>query len=198
MHLLITPVLACVNHVLASEAWASARLRPFAGQTVCLEFGAWSARVGITPVGLLEAEQSSEASDKATVTVRLPKTAPWQILIDRASLFANAHVIGSADLAETLSFVFRHLRWHAEDDLARFVGDITARRLALGGQRLIEWQMRSARNFARNLAEYLSEETSGVARRADVAHFCAEVNHLRDQCEQLDRRLARFTKIQTP
>ncbi len=185
-----------VNHVLAGESWACARLQPFAGQTARLEFGPLSVPIGITPAGLFAMEmqnsQSAESAIDATVTIRLPDDAPLRLLTDRPSLFANAHITGSAELAETLGFVFRHLRWHAEDDLARFVGDIAAHRLVLGGKRLAQWHVQTAKNFTANITEYLSEETSSLVHRSDVAGFYDALAQLSDDCTLLEKRLQKF------
>lgn len=190
MRMLTVTALGFINHVLAGESWACTRLQPFAGQTARLEFGALSVPMGITPAGLFTMKtQGAKSAIDATVTIRLPDDAPLRILTDRPSLFTNAHITGSAELAETLGFVFRHLRWHAEDDLAHFVGDIAAHRLVLGGKRLAQWHVQTAKNFAANIAEYLSEETSSLVRRAEVASFSDSLAQLHDDCTQLENRL---------
>jgi hypothetical protein len=78
---------------------------------------------------------------------RLPDDAPL-IRADRsASLFSAATISGSADLAETLGFVFRNLRWDIEHDLSRVLGDIVPGEPA-AGKGLAQWQLAAARNLA--------------------------------------------------
>jgi ubiquinone biosynthesis protein UbiJ len=193
MRMLTVPALGFINHILARESWACARLQPFSGQTAHLQFGALSVPLGITPAGFFSMEVgSAESAMDATVTIRLPDDAPLRLLTDRPSLFANAHIAGSAELAETLGFVFRHLRWHVEDDLALLVGDIAAHRLLLGGKRLVQWHAQTVKNFAANITEYLSEETSSLVRRAEVASFADSLAQLCDDCTQLEKRLQKF------
>jgi ubiquinone biosynthesis protein UbiJ len=179
--------LAFINHVLAAEDWARERLKPFAGQAVRLEAGALARVLEITGDGLLVAGDDDAA---VAVTIVLPADAPLRALIDRPALFAAAQISGSAELAENLGFLFRNLRWDIESDLAQLVGDIAARRLVEGGKRIGRWQAEQARNLAANLAEYFTEESPLLARRDDLADFCAEVAALPARLAQIERRIA--------
>lgn len=187
--MLVGTALNFANHLLSGEAWARARLKVFAGQTVRLEFGALHFPVTITRAGLLE----TAASDApVAVNIRLPDDAPLRALTDHASLLASIRIAGTADFAETLGFVLRNLRWDAEEDLSLLVGDIAARRLILGGKSLLDWHLRRARNFALNVAEYFTEEDPVIVRRADLARFCAAVATVRDDCAWIEKRLQRL------
>lgn len=184
--MLLGAALAIVNHLLADEGWARDRLRPFAGQGACLEFGPFRLPLTVSPLGLFVAGDSAAAG----VTITLPGDAPLRALTDRRSLFAAAHLAGSAELAETLGFVFRNLRWDAEGDLARLVGDIAAHRLVASGQGIARWHRRQATSLAFNLAEYYTEENPTIARRADVADFCAQAAELPAVLARLEKRIA--------
>ena len=89
-----------------------------------------------------------------------------------------------------LGFVFRNLRWDAESDLAHWVGDIAAHRLVAVGGQLVRWHQQQAVNLAANLAEYFTEESPSIARRADVADFCRAVAALPDELARLEARIA--------
>ena len=185
--MLLGAALATVNHLLTGEDWARARLQPFAGQTARLEFGALTLPLAISADGLFVAAVGNAPAD---VTITLPADAPLRALTDRASLFTAARLAGSAELAESLGFVFRNLRWDAESDLARFVGDIAAHRLVAVGNGLLRWHQQQAFNLAANVAEYFTEESPSIARRDDVADFCAEVTRLPDELARLEARIA--------
>lgn len=184
--MLLGAALKFVNHLLAEEAWARARLKPFAGQTARLELGALKLPLEITPDGQFT---TGDDTIPTAVTITLPADAPVRALMDRPSLFAAAHISGSAELAENLGFVFRNLDWDVEDDLSRLVGDIAARRLVEGGKRLAQWQLQQARNLARNLAEYFTEENPAITRHQDVSTFCAEVDSVQEWVAQLEKRV---------
>ena len=179
--------LRVLNHLLASEDWARQRLQPFAGQTAQVSSGSLVLALVVTPEGKFSAGDKAAA---ATVTIALPADAPMRALTDRDDLFAAAQISGPADFAEALGFVFRNLRWDAEDDLSRLVGDIAARRMVSGGKQLFQWQREQAKNLAANLGEYFSEETKAIARRQEIAEFCAEVAQQDKALSRLEARIA--------
>ena len=185
--MLLDAALAIVNHLLASEDWARDRLQPFAGQSARLEFGALTLPLSISSGGLFVAAGRDAPAD---VTITLPADAPLRALTDRPSLFTAARLAGSAELAETLGFIFRNLRWDIEADLAPLVGDIAAHRLVAGGKQLVRWHQQQALNLAANFAEYLTEENPSIARRGDVEGFCAQVANLPDEVDRLEARIA--------
>jgi ubiquinone biosynthesis protein UbiJ len=129
---------------------------------------------------------------EATVSIGLPDDAVIRVLTDPPSLFSAATISGSADLAETLGFVFRNLRWDIEHDLSRVTGDIAAQRIFQVAKGLLQWQWRAARNLALGMTEYLTEEERAIARRGDVEQFCSEVDALRDDCARVEKRLLRL------
>jgi ubiquinone biosynthesis protein UbiJ len=97
---------------------------------------------------------------------------------------AKAHISGSADLADALAFVFRHLRWDIEEDLSGFVGDIAAHRLAAVGKRLAE--------APRRLADAIvGKEPSPVAKRAESATLAGGIQALEADLAALEKRLGR-------
>ncbi len=183
------PALAVLNHLLASEDWARCKLVPFAGKTARLQLGSGIVfLVRISEEGLLEV---ADANTPPTVSIILPADSPVRALTDSASLLSAATISGSADLAETLGFLYRNLRWDIEEDLSQVVGDVVARRAVQLMGRLVRWQVASTRNFAVSVAEYLTEEAPAIARRQDIERFCAEVDALRDDLARCEKRLER-------
>lgn len=187
--MLTRAALNCANHLLTGAAWARTRLQPFAGQNIRLALGPLTIPLGISDAGLFVAAPSGAS---ATVSISLPADAPLRLLSDRSALLASAQIVGSADLAETLGFVLRNLRWDAEDDLSRLVGDIAARRMLQTGRQLAQWQLRSAKKWARNVSEYLTEESPAVVRRADLSGFCSQVEAVGSDCARIEGRLLRL------
>jgi ubiquinone biosynthesis protein UbiJ len=185
--MLVDAALKLVNHLLAGEDWARQRLAAFAGQRARLELGAFALPLTISAGGLFVA---GDRAAPASVTITLPADAPLRALTDRRSLLASARLSGSAELAECLGFVLRNLRWDAEADLARLVGDIAAHRLVAGGRQFVRWHQRQAKNLALNLAEYFTEESPTIARRPDIADFCVEVAALPAELARIEARIA--------
>ena len=183
----LSVVIGFLNHLIAGEDWPRARLKSFSGKTARVESGALAVTLEITADGLF---RPAGGASNTAVRITLPVDAPWRALTDRAALLASAQVSGSVELAETLSFIFRSLRWDVEADLAPLVGDIAAHRLVGGGRQLARWQADQARKLADNLAEYFTEENPLIARQSDVVRFCAEVSGLGVPLNELERRIA--------
>lgn len=177
-------ILSAANHLLGQADWARRRLRGFAGRHARFEMPPWRLEFRIGDDGLF-APASGEAVD---VTVSLPAETPLVALqgIDRA--MAQAHVTGNAEFATELSFVFKNLRWDAEEDLARRLGDIVAHRIVAGASRLAAWQRQAARNLGENLAEYLADEAGILTHRRDLARFREELTEFSRRLERLDAR----------
>lgn len=184
--MLTAAALGFVNHLLDGEAWARARLASFAGQCVHVSCGPLTAQVEITAQGTLR--QATDDTE-AAVHIVLPADTPWRLMSDRSTVLAAARINGSAQLADCLAFIIRHLRWDVEDDLARIIGDVPARRLVLGGQALWDWQAKASKNLGRNLAEYLTEESPLIVGRAEADAFQHEVDAVARAVDRLALRL---------
>lgn len=177
-----------INHLLAGEGWARERLRPFAGQHVSVECGPLRLGVAVESDGTVRACSPTEA---ASVHVSLPADTPWRFVLDRDSLLARTRISGNADFAEALAFLFRHLRWDVESDVAEVVGDIPARRLVQGGRAFLSWQQDAARRLTANLTEYATEETGVLPRSSHLAAFRAQVARLDEELRRLESRLSK-------
>ncbi|MDR0633519.1 MAG: SCP2 sterol-binding domain-containing protein, partial [Azoarcus sp.] len=111
--------LAAVDHLLARASWARERLRPHAGRHARLDLAPFAIAFTIAGDGTLTA---SPADAEPEVTLGLPLADAIAARGGPETLMAKAHISGSADLADALAFVFRHLRWDIEEDLSGFVG----------------------------------------------------------------------------
>lgn len=234
---LTAAALAFINHLLANETWAMARLRPFAGRTARLRCPPFDVCVRIDDTGALR-PASNAARESADVSLTLPLdalVARWRpecvqagdatraaefnddsdlsnpshpghspqpansgiagSLGMNSGIFSAARIEGAADLAETLAFVLRNLRWDVEDDLARCVGDIAARRLVQGGRAVCAGASRTAWNLAQNLTEYFSAEKPLIVHRADMAALSRSIESLAADAARLERRLARLDAL---
>jgi ubiquinone biosynthesis protein UbiJ len=184
------PAVAVINHLLAREAWAADRLRPFAGRRVRLRFPPFpDLALAISGTGLLE-RASGEGAPDLTVTLK-PGALPGLLARDDR-LMREAEITGDTDLAAALQFVFRNLRWDVEEDLSRLVGDAAAHRAVSAGRAFAAWQKDAAQRLGDNVAEYLKEEAQALARPTDVADFGRDVAETRDAVERLEKRLARL------
>ena len=183
--------LAALNHLLAQQPWAAERLRPFAGQAVefrCPPFP--DLRLTITGNGLLDGARAETAS---ALVVKLDPDALPLLLARDETARKHVEIEGSADLADAVNHLFRHLIWDFEEDLSRVFGDIVAHRLASGGKAVAAWQRDAALRLAESLAEYWTEEQPLLARPPDVGSFCRSVDTLRDDVARLEKRIERLS-----
>jgi ubiquinone biosynthesis protein UbiJ len=104
----------------------------------------------------------------------------------------SVDVEGNARLAAEVLVLVRHLRWDAEEDLSRVVGDIAAHRLAGAGRALAAWHLDAAQRLAAAFADYVTDEKQILARRADLEVLGESVARLRDAVARLDKRVERL------
>jgi ubiquinone biosynthesis accessory factor UbiJ len=127
-----------MNHVLASEAIATARLQPHAGRSICLQFQGWPTLLPrlpesvytITPAGLLE-WQAQPLEGAADLTLQIEASNPaLEVMRRLAGQAPRIQITGDSALAADVSWVTDNLRWDLEDDVARLLGQGPAHELA--------------------------------------------------------------------
>lgn len=189
--MLSSAFLSATNHLLSQSGWARTRLQPHAGRT---------ARLAIAPLAELDFSVSAEGylaawsgEDAPEVLLRLAAVDLPRLLVDGLeTAMRHVRIEGNAEFADALGFVFRHLRWDAEEDLSRVFGDIAAHRLVEGGKHLVGEGRRSLERVSGNLAEYLTEESPLLVPRNALAELSQDVIALRDALGRLDKRVFRL------
>ena len=185
--------LSATNHLLSQAGWARQRLQPHAGRT---------ARLVLSPVAEIDFSVTNEGQlaewsgeEAPEVSLRLAVADLPRLLVDGLeTAMRHVRIEGNAEFAEALGFVFRHLRWDAEEDLSRLFGDIAAHRLVEGGRKVVDEGRRSLERASGNVAEYLTEESTLLVPRKALPAFAEEVVALRDAVARLDKRVARLEK----
>ena len=116
-----------LNHVLLSEPEAMARLARQKGQRIELVWDRIQLQLTPTPAGLLERGRFDGFDLRLSVTEESP--------VSLASALARGdkpkvRIEGDVQLAAEVNWLIDHVRWDAEEDLARLVGDAAAHSLA--------------------------------------------------------------------
>ena len=186
------PGILALNHLLNAEAWARDKLKPHAGQ--CVEFRSPplpALHLAILDTGLL----GSAAEDAApSLVVTIGPAALPAFLRGEDALLREIGIEGNADLAGTVQYLFRHLRWDVAEDLSKVFGDALAERMVTQGRRFAAWNRETAEKLAQNFAEYWTEEQSLLARPAEVRQFLADADQLRDDLARLEKRIDMLTR----
>ena len=181
---------AALNHLLSRQPALRDKLSIHAGKVVRIDVGFIQLSLAVASDGLLE---SANAEPSVTITIK-PADLP-QILanIDRA--FSYVSISGDADLARTISEVANGLQWEVEEDLAPWVGDIAALRIANAGRQIIGAAKSTAQNLAENMAEYWLEENPTLLYRRAGEDFATDVARLRDDVERLSKRVEQIERL---
>jgi ubiquinone biosynthesis protein UbiJ len=177
-----------LNRMLAAQPWARERLAPFAGEAVELRAPPLPAlRFTILPGGSVEAGGSEPA-----VSMSLKPEALVALARGEEHALRAAEVAGDARLAAEILLLARHLRPDPEELLSRVIGDVAAHRVAGAGRALAAWNLEAARRLAAALADYATDETRLLARRAGLDELAEAAARLRDGIARLDKRLERL------
>lgn len=177
--------LAGLNHLLQGANWARTRLAPYAGRRAAIVMPPVRLGFAIDAEGCCASVPDDTAPD---VTIHLPADSPLRLLQGVDKVMAGAHVEGNAEFATELSFVFRNLRWDAEEDVAKVFGDVAAHRLVTSAQQFAAWHRRATTNFAENLAEYLTYENPLLVTTRDFTAFRDALTKLNTDLTQLEAR----------
>lgn len=186
------PGIYALNHLLGAEDWARDKLKPYAGQ--CVEFRASplpALRLVILDSGLL----GNAAQDAApNLVVTIGSGALPTLMQGEEALLREIGIEGNADLAGTVQYLFRHLRWDLEEDLSGIFGDVIAHRMMHEGSRFAAWNREAAEKLAQNLAEYWTEERPLLAPAAAVGQFLADVDRLRGDLARIEKRVEALSR----
>ena len=116
-----------LNHVLMQEPEAMRRLARQKGQRIELQWHKFNLQLSPTPAGLLERVQVDGFDLRLTVTDDSPLDIATTLMRgDKPSV----RIEGDVQLAAEVNWLIDHVRWDAEEDLARLVGDAPAHTLA--------------------------------------------------------------------
>ncbi len=162
----VRAIAASLNLLARQQPWAAERLARHAGKTLRISLGAFAMTLTIDSSGHLEQSDTSVVPD--VVLDILTEKFSLSTLFDvhnRIDLAECVHITGQAALAQVISDLARDLRPDPEDALAHWIGDVPARRVTQGVQGLLQGTRNLAQSLAKNIAEYLAEETDALVGR---------------------------------
>lgn len=180
---------ATLNHLLAQEPWARDKLALHAGKVACMDAGIAAVRLKVARDGMLESVAPDEPS---SVTIRVKLADLPLILQNRERAFSYVTIEGDADFANTISQLSQTLRWEAEADLSKVVGDIAAVRIVAAAKAAFASIASTQHKLLENAAEYFLEENPTLLRPQAVADFSSEVSRLRDDVERIGKRIEKL------
>jgi ubiquinone biosynthesis accessory factor UbiJ len=117
-------IVLALNHVLQQEPEAMARLARQKGQVAHIEMAPIALKLVATPAGLLDI---AAMDAKADLTLTVTDSNPLSLL--QSTLRGEKPAIqiqGDVQLAAEVNWLVDHVRWDAEEDLSRIIGDAPA------------------------------------------------------------------------
>lgn len=185
------PTIAAINHLLAQEPWAQSKLMAHSGKTACIDVGLAQWRLTVSGDGLL---QQADANAVAAVTLHLQCADLPLIVANRERAVSYVRIEGDADFANVMAQLSQALRWDAEEDLSKIVGDIAATRIVSGVKAVMTAAQTAQKQFAENVAEYLVEEQPMLIQTHRMSEFSSDVVKLRDHVERLSKRIEKLER----
>ena len=130
-----------LNHVLMQEPEAMRRLARQSGRVVRIAWRDFWVQLAVTPAGLSELAPEAEHD----LLVEVVGVSLFALGRDFArGRRPSIRVEGDVDFATEVNWVIDHVRWDAEEDLSRLIGDAPAHALVGAGQAMA----RALRRFA--------------------------------------------------
>ena len=105
-------------------------------------------------------------------------------------------ISGDAHSVAVMRDFLRSLQPDFEELLSSLIGDIPARHAGNQIRSFVAWAEQVGQSIAVNTGEYLTEEKQLLVVRSRIDRFLIAVNQLRNDTEQLARRLATLEKVE--
>lgn len=189
---LLRPFESMLNRQIAESSRVRALLAGLAGRSMELRFSPTTVRIRLAATA--EALSIRPAGDEAADTVI--EGTPLAFLrlatgdATKSIRAGGMDVRGDAEVAEGFRRLLEAARPDLEEELSRFTGDVAAHYLARFARDTADFGRRAGDAFARNVSEYLSEESRDVPARVEVEEFLEGVDRFRESVDRLEARVA--------
>lgn len=184
------PIAAVINHLLAQSPKDLQKLSLHRGKVVSIDAGV-PIRLQVDELGYVT---SADDQLPAQVTIKIKPSDLPLVLANLAQATSYVTIEGDADFANVISQLTQTLRWDAEDDLSKVIGDIPAVKVVSGVRHIKDTVASTGKKLAANTVEYLTEENPVLVSPNMTATFSKEVVKLRDDIERLTKRIERLEK----
>jgi ubiquinone biosynthesis protein UbiJ len=191
----LAPLETMLNRNIAAQARSVALIRRLDGKSLQLDID------GITRVRALVqgGRLALLAGDNTPADALIGGSAPALLMMmtgmaKRVAGDSSVQVRGDADVAGLYRELLTLSRPDFEEEAARFVGDMPARRLSNLARHTFGWMRRAGRSVGANMAEYLLEESRDLVNKTELDEFLRGVDDLREATDRLDERIRRLDR----
>jgi len=104
----------------------------------------------------------------------------------------GVRIEGDAEVAQKFRDLLEQAQPDFEEELARVLGDVAARRFANVARGVLDWGRKAAGSLTGSVVEYLQEEGRDLPTRVEVDEFLDGVDRLRDDTDRFEAKLSRL------
>lgn len=189
---LLRPFESMLNRQIAASSRARGLLASLAGRSMELRFSPTPVRIRVAASA--EALSIRPAAEEAPdAVIEGTPLAFLRLATNDAAKSIRAggmDVRGDAEVAEGFRRLLEAARPDFEEELSRFTGDAAAHYLAGFARDAMAFGQRAGDALARNVSEYLSEESHDVPTRVEVEEFLDGVDRFREAVDRLEARVS--------
>ncbi|HKE46740.1 MAG TPA: SCP2 sterol-binding domain-containing protein [Rhodanobacteraceae bacterium] len=186
-----------LDRVLDLDPETRASLRPLDGRAVTVEFRHTPLAMRIAVAGdrltigpAFEGESALRVSASPSALLGLALARGREGAITPGSI----DIAGDAELARRIERIASRFSPDFDEAFARVFGDVAGFQIARGVRRALAGVRDGAHAFARDTAEFLSEESRDIVAKAEVDTFLDDVDALRERTDRLEARVRRLGK----
>jgi ubiquinone biosynthesis protein UbiJ len=189
---LLRPLERILNRNIAASGRARGLLAELAGRSMEVRFTATPVRIrlaasaealAVVPAGDEAADALIEGTPLAFLRLASGDAA-------KSIRAGGMEVRGDAEIAEGFRRLLDAARPDLEEELSRLTGDAVAHHAARFAREAADFGRRAGDILARNVAEYLTEESRDLPVRIEAEEFVAGVDRLRESVDRLEARVA--------
>jgi ubiquinone biosynthesis protein UbiJ len=189
---LLFPLERVLNRNIAASGRARGLLAELAGRSLEVRFAATPVRIrlaasadalAVAPAGDEPADAVIEGTPLAFLRLASGDAA-------KSIRAGGMEVRGDAEIAEGFRRLLDAAKPDLEEELSRLTGDAPAHYAARFAREALDFGCRAGDILARNVAEYLTEESRDVPVRLEAEEFVAGVDRLRESVDRLEARVA--------
>ena len=189
---LLRPFERILNRNIAGSSRARALLAELDGRSLELRFAATALRIrlaasqdalAVGPAGEAQADAVIEGTPLSFLRLASGDAA-------KSIRAGGMDVKGDAEIAEGFRRLLEAARPDLEEELSRITGDAAAHYAARLAREALDFGRRAGDIFARNVSEYLSEESRDVPVRIEVEEFLDGVDRLREAVDRFEARVS--------
>ena len=190
----LTPFESILNRNIANSSAARLACRKLEGKSLSLALSGTPFQFTMKSLG---DRMAIAAAQNVAANARLRGTPLTlvRLLRDRTAVTSQSlHIEGDAEVAQAFADLLGTARPDLEEELSRLVGDVAAHQIGEAARGFLRFGERARDTFARNVAEFLQEESRDLVTRTEADEFVAAVDTLRDDVERTIARIERLER----